>query len=136
MKDERERDAIRDRREEARGRKKKKERKGKGREGKEEEEGKTHRPIVPAGWQPKSRPLIRRSNIREALGCLVGWLAGGKEVAGTRRTPNQSEVRERYEKKGGSEGVGGATGEANDTSLGNFNFAEITVGLIRIKRSW
>ena len=70
-------------------------------------------------------------------------------MAGTRRTPNQSEVRERYgekkEKKrkkerkkeeGGSEGVGGATGEANDTSLGNFNFAEITVGLIRIKRSW
>lgn len=70
-------------------------RKKKGRKG-----GETHRPIVPAGWQPKSRPLIRRSNIREALGCLVGWLAGGKEVAGTRRTPNQSEVRERYEKKG------------------------------------
>lgn len=31
--------------------------------------------------------------------------------------------------------MGGFDGEANDTSLGNFNFAEITVGLIRIKRS-
>ncbi|KAL0114515.1 hypothetical protein PUN28_011652 [Cardiocondyla obscurior] len=35
-------------------------------------DGKTHRPIVPAGRQPKSRPLICRSNIREALGWLVG----------------------------------------------------------------
>lgn len=26
--------------------------------------------------------------------------------------------------------------KANDTSLGNFNFAEITVGLIRIKRAF
>lgn len=65
-----------------------------------EEDGKTHRPIVPAGRQPKSRPLICRSNIREALGWLVGWLAGGKEVPGVRRTPNQSGVRERYEKDG------------------------------------
>lgn len=63
-----------------------------------EEDGKTHRPIVPAGRQPKSRPLICRSNIREALGWLVGWLAGGKEVPSVRRTPNQSGVRERYEK--------------------------------------
>lgn len=105
-----------------------------------EEDGKTHRPIVPAGRQPKSRPLICRSNIREALGWLVGWLAGGKEVPGVRRTPNQSGVRERYEKEGagglGWDRVSGwVDGEANDTSLGNFNFAEITVGLIRIKRS-
>lgn len=66
----------------------------------QEEDGKTHRPIVPAGRQPKSRPLICRSNIREALGWLVGWLAGGKEVPGVRRTPNQSGVRKRYEKDG------------------------------------
>lgn len=65
-----------------------------------EEDGKTHRPIVPAGRQPKSRPLICRSNIREALGWLVGWLAGGKEVSGVRRTPNESGVRKRYEKDG------------------------------------
>lgn len=60
-------------------------------------------------------------------------------MPGMRRTPNQSEVRERYEKRGSErergEWVGGSNGEANDTSLGNFNFAEITVGLIRIKRS-
>lgn len=45
----------------------------------EEDGGKTHRPIVPAGRQPKSRPLICRSNIRGALGWLawlVGWLFG------------------------------------------------------------
>ncbi|KAF7379516.1 hypothetical protein HZH66_014887 [Vespula vulgaris] len=66
-----------------------------------EEDGKTHRPIVPAGRQPKSRPLICRSNIREALGWLVGWLVGGKEVPGVRRTPNQSGVHERHEKEGG-----------------------------------
>lgn len=94
-----------------------------------EEDGKTHRPIVPAGWQPKSRPLICRSNIREALGWLVGWLAGGKEVPSVRRTPNQSGVRERYEKDelGWDRVSGWVDGEANDTSLGNFNFAEITV---------
>lgn len=93
------------------------------------EDGKTHRPIVPAGRQPKSRPLICRSNIREALGWLVGWLAGGKEVPSVRRTPNQSGVRERYEKDelGWVRVSGWVDGEANDTSLGNFNFAEITV---------
>lgn len=98
-----------------------------------EEDGKTHRPIVPAGWQPKSRPLICRSNIREALGWLVGWLAGGKEVPGVRRTPNQSGVRKRYEKDElgwdrASGWVDGGGEGANDTSLGNFNFAGITVG--------
>ncbi|KAL2712153.1 hypothetical protein V1478_018388 [Vespula squamosa] len=70
------------------------------------EDGKTHRPIVPAGRQPKSRPLICRSNIREALGWLVGWLVGGKEVPGVRRTPNQSGVHERHEKEGGGGGGG------------------------------
>jgi len=98
-----------------------------------EEDGKTHRPIVPAGRQPKSRPLICRSNIREALGWLVGWLAGGKEVSSVRRTPNQSGVRKRYEKdRLGWDRVSGwvtrGRGGANDTSLGNFNFAGITVG--------
>lgn len=98
-----------------------------------EEDGKTHRPIVPAGRQPKSRPLICRSNIREALGWLVGWLAGGKEVPGVRRTPNQSGVRKRYEKDGlgwdrASGWLDGGEEGANDTSLGNFNFAGITVG--------
>ncbi|KAL2750488.1 hypothetical protein V1477_001278 [Vespula maculifrons] len=80
-----------------------------------EEDGKTHRPIVPAGRQPKSRPLICRSNIREALGWLVGWLVGGKEVPGVRRTPNQSGVHERHEKEGG--GREGGWTLMNDTSL-------------------
>lgn len=37
--------------------------------------------------------------------------------------------------RGMVDGGGGGPRKANDTSLGNFNFAEITVGLIRIKRS-
>lgn len=55
-------------------------------------------------------------------------------MPGVRRTPNQSGVRKRYEKDGlgwdrasGWIDRGGGE-EANDTSLGNFNFAGITVG--------
>lgn len=97
-----------------------------------EEDGKTHRPIVPAGRQPKSRPLICRSNIREALGWLVGWQEAKKCLAwGGRRTKVEC-ARDTKKMGWGMDRVsgwvdGGERG-ANDTSLGNFNFAGITVG--------
>lgn len=54
-------------------------------------------------------------------------------MPGVRRTPNQSGVRKRYEKDGlgwdrASGWLDGGERGANDTSLGNFNFAGITVG--------
>jgi len=113
----------------------KKRNKKKGGETSGEGRGKTHRPIVPAGRQPKSRPLIRRSNIRGALGWLAGWLAGwlvgwlvgwllgwlvgwlvGRRQRSAWREEDaklQSGVRERYEKRWARVGqgrVGGLTG--------------------------
>lgn len=106
------------------------------------EDGKTHRPIMPAGRQPKSRPLICRSNIREALGWRVGWLVGRRQRSAWREEDAEPKWSTREIRKESGErevdwarGSGWVDGAANDTSLGNFNFAEITVGLIRIKRS-
>lgn len=90
-----------------------------------ERDGKTHRPIVPAG-NPRADHLSVGATSEKLL---AGWLAGGKEVPSVRRTPYQSGVRERYEKDelGWVRVSGWVDREANDTSLGNFNFAEITV---------
>lgn len=56
-------------------------------------------------------------------------------MPGVKRMSNQNGVHERHEKEGGGKGGWVVARGANDTFLGNFNFAEITVELIRIKRS-
>ena len=85
------------------------------------------------GRQPKSRPLICRSNIREALAWL-GWFVGSRQRSAWREKDAERKWSTRNT-RGMVDGGSGRPRKANDTSLGNFNFAEITVGLIRIKRS-
>ena len=95
-----------------------------------------------ASWHPTAAGIRQRSVWREKdATVIVKYASSGdteEDESRKKRGGSKRNIQEKGKTKG--KGIGSryeamALGEANDTSLGNFNFAEITVGLIRIKRS-
>lgn len=123
-----------------------------GEKGAGERRGKTHRPIVPEAGNPRVDHLSVAATSEKLLagwlagwldwlvawllgwllGWLVGWLVGRRQRSVWREENAEPKWSTREIRKKMSRSGTGASrwvdGEANDTSLGNFNFAEITVG--------